>query len=276
MNSSLSVGACFLRRTLLFLMLVIFTGHVIPLSAREIPTREIVADEVDFALRDALIESDYDSFNRMLSLGADPTEWLDNSQYGWVMCAATEVGRERFLKLLIEKGYDINFRQSDISTAISLPLTCAVRFRNLNALEMLINSGADPTVKPCDDCSSRSPMSVMSEAILVGKYELAVWLFDKATYSQEQLATDISMLETQKVDESAAGNFYRLMLADLFREKGYEVTPWTRKKPATKLLPFCKTRPGNGPAYRIPGSFAFPKNVRFHTSHQRNSSTSLC
>jgi hypothetical protein len=42
------------------------------------------------------------------------------------------------------------------------------------------------------------------------------------------------MLEEVPVNESAPGNFYRLKLADMLREKGYEVTPWTRGKAAEK------------------------------------------
>lgn len=200
------------------------------LYARELPQHAITAESSDYALRDSLLKNDYEHFENYLLEGADPTAWLDDTQYGWVMCAATEVGREEFLGLLIEQGHDVNFRQEDISTAISLPLTCAIRFGNLRALEILIGAGADPAVKPCDKCANRKPMSVMSEAILVRKYELAVWLLDKGDYSDEQLRTDIGMLERQRVDESAPGNAYRLILADMLREKGYEVTPWTRKK----------------------------------------------
>ena len=77
-------------------------------------------------------------------------------------------------------------------------------------------------------------MSVMSQAIIVGNYDLAVWLFDKGDYSDDQLKSDISMLERFPVDESAPGNVYRLMLADMLREKGYEVTPWTRGQATDK------------------------------------------
>ena len=156
--------------------------------------------------------------------------WLDNSQFGWVMCAATEVGREDFLRLLIDRGHDVNYRQVDISTAISLPLTCAVRFGNLEALKLLVEAGADASVKPCASCPGRKPMSVMSEAVIVGKYELAVWLFDKAEYTNEQLENDVRMIERFPVNESSPQNEYRLKLAELLRQKGYEVTPWTRNK----------------------------------------------
>ncbi len=202
--------------------------------ARGIPHREVTADANDFALREALASGNLEEFDRYLSLGADPTEWLDDSQYGWVFCAATETGREEFLGLLIERSYDVNFHQVDIGSAISLPLACAVRFDNLRALELLVEAGADPSIAPSSLIPAQVPKSVMSSATIVGKYDLAVWLFDKANYSDEQLKSDISMLEKFPVDESAPGNVYRLMLADKLREKGYEVNPWTRNQASDK------------------------------------------
>ncbi|MGQ7848430.1 ankyrin repeat domain-containing protein [Granulosicoccus sp. 3-233] len=204
-----------------------FIGQEIS-HARELPQHEITADSSDFALRDSLLDMDYESFKSHLSNGADPTAWLDDSQFGWVMCAATESGREEYLKLLIESGNDVNFRQTDISSAISLPLTCAVRFGNLNALKLLVDAGAQPERTPCDACVNRKPMSVMSEAILVRKYELADWLFNKGNYTDAQLRTDASILQRQKVNESSAQNIHRLTLAEKLRESGYEVRLWSR------------------------------------------------
>lgn len=215
---------------LVVLLLVFVSVNSSSVFSRDLPNRKIVANYSDLALKEAIEKDDYEAFNHSLLLGADPTEWLGNSQFDWVMCAAAEVGKEKFLNLLIEKGHDVNFRQSDISTFISLPLTCAIRFNNLKALEMLIVAGADPTLMPCDTCSNRAPMSVMSAAIIVRKYDLAAWLFDKGAYSEDQLDTDIHLLETIPVNESAPGNVYRLRLADLFRQKGYEVNLWTRGK----------------------------------------------
>ena len=202
--------------------------------ARDLPIHEVTADADDFALREALLSGNLEEFDHYLSLGANPTEWLDDSQYGWVFCAATEQGREEFLRLLIDKGYDVNFQQVDISSSISLPLTCAIRFKNLLALDFLVAAEADPAVALSIKTPNRIPMSVMSQAIIIGRYELAVWLFDKGNYTDEQLRSDIRMLEKFPVDESAPGNTYRLILADLFRERGYQINPWTRGKSPDK------------------------------------------
>lgn len=214
----------------LFLLLFIYSDII----ARELPNHESTANANDYALRKALLDGNIEEFGHYLSLGADPTEWLDYTHNGWVFCAATEVGREQYLRLLIDKGYDVNFHQVDIGSSISLPLTCAVSFDNLQALQMLVAGGADPTVAPSIEFPESAPTSVMSEAIIVGKYDLAVWLFDKGDYTDEQLKSDINMLQIFPVNESAPINKYRLKLAELFRQRGYEVDLWTRDQNAGK------------------------------------------
>lgn len=198
--------------------------------AREIPQREVTASENDYALREKLLEHDLAGFNHYLEVGADPTEWLDDSQYGWVMCASTESGKEEFLESLISHGFDVNFRQSHIGSAISMPLTCAIRFRNLNAIKILIDHGADPSLSTCPTCRVKEYPTSLSLAVMVRKYELAVYLLNKARYHEEELKSIVRILERSAVDETSAWNKYRLELADMLREKGYEVTPWTRQK----------------------------------------------
>ncbi len=90
------------------LVLVSFTNAF----SRELPHHEITANENDYALRKALLDGNMEEFEHYLSLGANPTEWLDYTHDGWVFCAATAVGREQFLRKLIDKGYDVNFPPS--------------------------------------------------------------------------------------------------------------------------------------------------------------------
>lgn len=198
--------------------------------ARDPLEREVIATELDYALRDALISRDLEQFQHILVQGGDPTVWFENSQYGWVYCAATEPGLEAYLQLIIDKGFDVNFRQTDVHRTASRPLTCAVRFNNLRALEMLVSVGADPAVRLCVTCNRRAPLSVLAEAAMVGKYHLASWLVDKGNYSEAQMKTVISGIENFPVDESAPGNVHRLKLAQLIREQGFEVNAWTKEK----------------------------------------------
>ncbi|ASJ74305.1 ankyrin repeat domain-containing protein [Granulosicoccus antarcticus] len=202
--------------------------------SRELPHHEVTADAEDYALRDTVLSGSLEDFDRHLSLGASPVEWLDDSQEGWVLCAVTAEGREQFLRLLIDKEYDVNYHQIDISSSISLPLACALRFENTKALGILLDAGADPTIAPSIKFPDSAPRSVMSLAIMIGRYDLALLLFDKGNYTGDQLKSDISMLERFPVDESAPGNVYRLKLADKFRERGFQITPWTRGETTEK------------------------------------------
>jgi len=198
--------------------------------AREPEKRDVIATEQDYALRDAFIARDLARFEYWLIAGGDPTVWFEHAQDGWVYCAATERGLESYLQLIIDKGFDVNFRQTHVHTTSSRPLTCAVRFDNFRALELLVSAGADPAVRLCLTCDGRMPRSVMDQAANVGKYHLAAWLVDKGNYSDAQFNTVIYGIENFPVDESNPRNALRLELAERIREQGFEVNPWTKDK----------------------------------------------
>lgn len=214
---------------LLSLMVSLGMGSAV---GREWPKPEITASEEDFALRDATVVGDIALFRSLIDGGADPFAWLDDSQTGWTYCVSTAPGREAFLGYLIARGFDVNYRQRDISASLSLPLTCAIGFSNVKALELLIDAGADPTLPSSEKFPDSVPMSVLSEAVINSEFELAVWLFDKANYSDVQLLSDVRMLERFPYDESAPGNVHRLRLAELLRQRGFEVNPWTKDRAA--------------------------------------------
>lgn len=214
-----------------FIVSLLVTIYITDVIAQDSIERAVVASDLDYALRDALTKRDLERFNQSLIHGADPTEWFENSHNGWVYCSATEPGLEPYLQLIIDKGFDVNFRQTKIYRTAQLLLPCAVHFNNLLALEMLVSAGADPAVRMCLTCDGRAPMSAMAQAAMVGKYDLAVWLSDKGKYSYAQIQTVIYGLENFPVDESNPRNVPRLELVERIRSQGFEVKPWTRTKP---------------------------------------------
>lgn len=221
-----------IMRVVLFLLFACCYIAIGSLSshAREIPVVEVTATEIDYALRDALLAENFQGFSDQLALGGDPTAWFENSREGWVLCAATQSGREKYLQLLIDSDSDINYLQSNINTLLTLPLGCAVTFDNIRAMEMLIAAGANPALQTCLKCGDRFPMSILAEAVIVRKYDLAVWLVDKGDYSDEQVASVIYMIEKSPVDESATINEARLELVQRIRDLGFKISPWTRDK----------------------------------------------
>ncbi len=212
----------------LLVLIVANSGEVA--HAREYPVKVSSASEYDVSLRERLLANDLGGFKRFLDQGAEPLEWLDDSQYGWVLCASTERGKEGFLEVLIGRGYDVNHRQSNIGSAISLPINCAIRFRNLEAIRLLMEAGADPSLSTCPTCRIKEYPTSLSLSVMVRKYEIAVYLLDKSQYPEEELESIVSMLESSPVNEASKWNDYRLELAELLRQRGYEVTPWTRNK----------------------------------------------
>lgn len=218
------------KRVVIFILFVYCHITIGSLSshAREIPIIEVTATEIDYALRDALLAGDFHGFSGQLALGGDPTAWFENSHKGWVLCTATQPGREKYLQQLIDNDFDINYLQSNTSSLFISPLSCAVTFDNFQALEMLVAAGADPALRPCLKCFDRSPMSTFAETAALNKYDFAVWLLDKGDYSDEQIATVIYMIDTFPINEKNRLNNFRLELVERLRNLGFEVSPWTR------------------------------------------------
>lgn len=212
------------------LLVAVFLANTVFLRqaiSREYPVREVTATPIDHALRDSLLDNNYDLFIENLAAGGDPTEWFENSEQGWVMCAATDIGREEYLRLIIDAGFDINFRQSDVASHLSSALLCALSYKNLSAIKNLIKAGADPTIKVCLVCDTRIATSLLSMTALSSNYDIAIWLFENTEYRPEQIQAVVSFIETSPFPSEVPQNINRLKLAELLREQGYEVTPWS-------------------------------------------------
>ena len=125
---------------------------------------------------------------------------------------------------IISSGFDVNFRQSEISSEISLPLACAVRSNNLQAVKILIHAGANPSESVCIQCGERYPSSLLSEAVLVRKFNIANWLIENGTYSTQQLETVVDLIERFPLPESSSKLGEEIELVDRLRGKGMEVS----------------------------------------------------
>lgn len=192
-------------------------------SASEMLDTDRIPTEFDYALREALANESEKQFISALELGGSPTAIFDNTQDGWVFCSATRVGNESYLRLLIEDGKDVNFRQDMISPELSLPLSCAIRFSNLAAIKLLSNAGADPTLPICVDCKERLPSSLLSEAVLVGKHDLAVWFLENGDYSDSQIGTVVDLIQRFPLPDSFDKKTYEGELVAMLRSKGIQV-----------------------------------------------------
>ena len=181
---------------------------------------------VDVGLRAAFDENDDARFEELLAQGANPTVWFDNTQSGWVMCSATLSGKEQFLKKILQYGFDPNFRQSNITSELSLPLTCAIRSDNLSAIEILVEAGADLSKTVCLECSTSYHTSVLSEAVLVNKYDLALWIYQNGSFSNAQMNTVKRLIEFLPFPSDSPEFEYRAKLVESMKLQGIVVVPW--------------------------------------------------
>jgi ankyrin repeat protein len=85
---------------------------------------------------------EYKKMENLLDSGADP-----NTRYKSIedtpLHQLVKPGREKYLKLFLDKGADPNARDKHLET----PLHRALEYDNMNAMQILINSGADIRVE---------------------------------------------------------------------------------------------------------------------------------
>lgn len=187
-------------------------------------SRDIAASPKDIEVYNAFNTDNFDAFAKGLDLGGDPMEWFGNDRSGWVMCASTEEGRENYLRLLLEKEYDSNFRQLDVASRISTPLLCAISYGNIVAVKSLVTNGADPTLKHCHQCSTDVDTSSVWMAVISSKYEIADWLFLNADLSESKVKALVDLLEKYPFPTSSPENIYRLGLIKNIKAAGFDVS----------------------------------------------------
>lgn len=182
-----------------------------------------LADPLDRKIYSAFNTDQFDLFASSVNLGGNPMRRFENSRYGWIMCASTEKGKERYLQYLIDKKFDTNFRQREIASKISTPLLCAINFGNIDAVKSLVANGADPTAMHCDPCTTNANTSAVWMAIISSKYEIAEWLYVNANLSVNQTFEIIGLIEKFPFPSSSPENHYRIKLIERLLENGYEV-----------------------------------------------------
>lgn len=178
----------------------------------------------DVGLLEALNAENKKEFVQYLELGGDPTVRFDDTQFGWAYCAATRSGFEDYLEEIIKTGFDLNFRQSKISPDISLPLSCAIRSNNLVAVKMLVDAGANPAETVCINCNERFPSSLLSQSVLVRRFNIANWLIENGDYSYRQFETVVNLIERFPLPKSSSKIEGETELVNRLREKGIAVS----------------------------------------------------
>jgi len=187
----------------------------------DVNSEETKLSSEDRELHTAYFKRDFAEFQEQIDSGANPTHWFGNTHEGWIFCAATEVGREPYLQLIIDAGFDVNFRQEKSTSDISTPLFCAITLKNILAVEMLLNAGADQQTLYCPDCTSTIATSALWLSTLGMNFEMS-----NTSYSTDQLQAIVTMIETLPFPKDSPRHPIRNEFVDLLRAKGFSVTPW--------------------------------------------------
>lgn len=185
--------------------------------------QQSLASHLDMDVYNAFNSDHYELFENSIDLGGNPMERLEKSRYGWVMCASTEKGKERYLEYLLRNKFDANFRQLEIASRISTPLLCAINFGNFDAVKSLVDFGADPTIKHCHPCTTNADTSAVWMAIISSKYEIANWLYANTDMSSSKTLELVKLLEKFPFPRSSPENQYRNKLIERLHANGYEV-----------------------------------------------------
>ena len=198
-----------------------------PAYSKESNESDLLERRIDKDLRTALDEKDINKFEELLASGADPTKWFGDTQAGWVMCSATLSGKEQYLEKLLQFGFDPNFRQSNITSELSIPLGCAIRSDNLEAIKILVEAGADLSKNVCRECSMEYQTSLLSEAVLVNKFDLALWIYENGAFSKAQMETVKRLIEFLPFPKNSPEFENRENLIESMKLQGLPVKAWS-------------------------------------------------
>ncbi|MGH7134604.1 MAG: ankyrin repeat domain-containing protein, partial [Pirellulales bacterium] len=117
----------------------------------------------------AVLYGDADAVRLLLDTGADPNV-RNEAGASALMWAVDDLEKTR---LLLQRGADVNARSDDGRTALAI---AASRFGSLEVVRMLLDSGADPSVK---SPSYKGPLTALREAAEVGDQAVVRLLIER-------------------------------------------------------------------------------------------------
>ena len=119
----------------------------------------------------AVLYGDADAVRLLLDNGADPN-LRNEANASALMWAVDDLEKTR---LLLQRGADVNARSEDGRTALSI---AASRFGSLAVVRLLLDSGADPSVK---SPSYKGPLTPLSEAADIGDEAVVRLLIERGS-----------------------------------------------------------------------------------------------
>ena len=184
-----------------------------------------LADRVDRALLDAILQDDPTAFEGAISAGADPNRIFGVTESDWALCAATQRGRERYLVRLLESGADPNLTDERLSKFNEYPSTCSMIHGNADAFDSLVHAGADLNVRTCRRCGPRLRHSLLIFAMSTGNTKIGHRLLHKIDISETDRQHLAQMLRRRTAPPGSLDARYLWDFSDYLADYGIESEP---------------------------------------------------
>jgi len=139
-------------------------------------------------LLDAILTDDVDEFERAIDDGANVNAVVAKFEKGWSMCAATQPGKEHFLRALLYHGAEPDLVNPHDS-AVGLPTVCSMVNGNLAAFDILIEAGADPHL------FGSGQTSLYVTALQLGNFDIGLRFLEIIQPSHEDMVYTKEMIE---------------------------------------------------------------------------------
>ena len=105
-------------------------------------------------LWEAFQRNDPSAFDDVLDRGVLDTAAFERHDVHFTLCETTLPGKEAFLRSILDHGIDpdVQNRNPKVSALDRNALACAATRYNIEAFDMLLDSGADTTADLCEGC----------------------------------------------------------------------------------------------------------------------------
>jgi hypothetical protein len=138
------LGVAGTQRRLLTTALVLLAIHAVAVASIYAAAHYQVSDPTRRFI-DAVRRGDTSTAKTMLDKGADPnTQWSTGHTVLMLACIG---GKRDMAKLLLERGADVNYRNTRIEDNCPTALFAAASFGSDQIVELLLSNGADVTVR---------------------------------------------------------------------------------------------------------------------------------
>lgn len=202
-------------------------AFAISIAALCCSTTNLLANtEANQRLLRAVTDGSLAEVRRALDDGADPN-WFGGSRWNTKpLCLATRLGKEEILLTMIDAGADaglIYFPEADIYS--SSAMSCAAHSRNLTALKILHEHGAQLDQNFCKGCSSGARQTALTAAIGKERWDITRYILNHIQPTEGEIRGIHAAVERYIIFDNDKTLDDREWVAEWLRERGHEVTP---------------------------------------------------